>query len=91
MMGWIFVFLCSAPTKWLHRQRGLRAHSNQQQGVRRGDLPLSLKISTPAHAAKFAWEALMAAAETALQDPLLALTMSAELKPRHAGLLGFWP
>ncbi len=35
------------------------------------------------------WEALMAAAEAQLQDPLLALTLSAELKPRHAGLMGF--
>lgn len=35
------------------------------------------------------WHALMAAAEQHLQDPLLALTMAAHMKPRHAGLLGF--
>ena len=36
------------------------------------------------------WEALMAAAETALQRSPSGLD-HVELKPRHAGLLGFWP
>ncbi len=35
------------------------------------------------------WHALMAAAEHHLQDPWLALSMSAHVKPRHAGLMGF--
>ena len=35
------------------------------------------------------WHALMAAAEQHLQDPWLALSMSAHMKPRHAGLMGF--
>jgi len=35
------------------------------------------------------WESLMQQGETALQDPLLSLTLSAQMKPRHAGLIGF--
>lgn len=48
-----------------------------------------MSLDTSARCEVREWEALMQAAEGVLQDPLLALTMSSEMKPRHAGLMGF--
>lgn len=46
-------------------------------------------MDSSARCGLFAWEDLMRRAEACTGQPYLALAMSSEMKPRHAGLMGF--